>query len=41
MSLKKIAFFVEGYTEQYFLEKLLKEIFSERKISIEIQAGEG
>jgi len=41
MSLKKIAFFVEGYTEQCFLEKLLKEIFSERKISIEIQRMKG
>ena len=41
MSIKKIAFFVEGYTEQYFLEKLLFEIFSERKISIEIQKMKG
>lgn len=41
MSFKKIAFFVEGYTEQFFLEKLLLEIFSERKISIEIQKMKG
>ncbi|MFV0166618.1 DUF4276 family protein [Empedobacter falsenii] len=41
MGFKKIAFFVEGYTEQYFLEKLLLEIFSERQISIEIQKMKG
>lgn len=41
MGLIKIAFFVEGYTEQYFLEKLLLEIFSEKKITIEVQKMKG
>lgn len=41
MSLKKIAFFVEGYTEQYFLESLLLEIFSTKNIAIEINKMKG
>lgn len=41
MSLKKIAFFVEGYTEQYFLESLLLEIFAEKNIAIEISKIKG
>lgn len=41
MSIKKIAFFVEGYTEQYFLESLLLEIFSTKNIAIEINKMKG
>lgn len=40
--MKRIAFFVEGLTEQLFLQKLIKEVFSENKIAIEstkIQGG--
>lgn len=41
MDFIKIAFFVEGYTEQYFLEKLLSEIFSSKDIAIEIKSISG
>ena len=34
MSLKKIAIFVEGQTEQIFVSKLIKEIAGEKNISI-------
>lgn len=40
--MKRIAFFVEGLTEQLFLQKLIKEVFTENKIAIEsikIQGG--
>jgi hypothetical protein len=33
--MKKVAFFVEGISEQIFVEKLLVEIFGRHKISIE------
>lgn len=32
--MKKIAFFVEGETEYYFISKLLKEIAGEKKINV-------
>jgi hypothetical protein len=38
---KKLAIFVEGQTEQIFVEKLLKEIAGIINISIEIQSKEG
>jgi hypothetical protein len=41
MSYKKIAFFVEGYTEQQFIKKLLVEIFGQKKIAIEIKQIRG
>jgi hypothetical protein len=41
MSYKKIAFFVEGYTEQQFVKKLLVEIFGQKKIAIEIKQIKG
>jgi hypothetical protein len=41
MELKKIAFFVEGYTEQEFLKKLLIEVFGSKKISVEINEIKG
>ncbi|MEM9541385.1 MAG: TOPRIM nucleotidyl transferase/hydrolase domain-containing protein [Cyanobacteria bacterium P01_E01_bin.42] len=36
MELKKIAIFVEGQTEQIFVEKLLNEIAGYNNISIQI-----
>ncbi|MGM3304850.1 DUF4276 family protein [Anabaena sp. WFMT] len=39
--MKKLAIFVEGLTEQIFVEKLLKEIAGIINISIEIQSKEG
>lgn len=36
MKLKKIAFFVEGYTEQEFLKKLLIEVLGVKKIIIDV-----
>ena len=41
MSYKKIAFFVEGYTEQEFVKKLLLAIFDEKKIAIDIRKIKG
>jgi hypothetical protein len=41
MSLKKIAFFVEGYTEQIFVEKLLIAIFAEKDIAIDVNRMKG
>jgi hypothetical protein len=41
MKYKKIAFFVEGYTEQEFVRKLLTEIFGVRKLAIEITRIKG
>lgn len=41
MSYKKIAFFVEGYTEQEFVKKLLLAIFEEKKIAISIRKMKG
>lgn len=41
MALRKIAFFVEGYTEQQFIKKLLEELFDQRKIAIEIKSIRG
>lgn len=37
----KVAFFVEGYTEQEFIKKLLSEIFGNRNIQIEIKELKG
>jgi hypothetical protein len=40
--MKRIAFFVEGLTEQLFLQKLIQEVFTENQIAIEstkIQGG--
>jgi hypothetical protein len=37
---KKLAIFVEGQTEQIFVEKLLREIAGQMNISIEIQSQE-
>lgn len=34
MSMKRIAFFVEGQTEQIFINKLIREILGEDKVSI-------
>ena len=34
--MKKIAFFVEGQTEQVFINKLLEEIAGRKNISINI-----
>jgi len=39
--MKKYAFFVEGYTERLFLEKLLTEIFGSNKIKIETKKISG
>ncbi len=41
MKIKKTAFFVEGYTEQEFLKKLLIEVFGNKKIGIEIKEAKG
>lgn len=41
MSIRKIAFFVEGYTEQAFLKSLLIEIFGTKNIGIEISKAKG
>ncbi len=39
--MKKLAIFVEGKTEQIFVQKLLREIAGKFKISIEIQSRQG
>ncbi|MBO1056310.1 MAG: hypothetical protein HEQ27_07190 [Dolichospermum sp. JUN01] len=39
--MKKLAIFVEGKTEQIFVNKLLREIAGTINISIEIQSQEG
>ncbi|GHS90156.1 hypothetical protein AGMMS49957_15340 [Synergistales bacterium] len=39
--MKKIAIFVEGQTEQYFTSELVKQIFGEKKIAVEIQQFSG
>jgi hypothetical protein len=39
--MKKLAFFVEGYTEQKFVEKLLIEIFGAKKIAVQIGKIQG
>lgn len=39
--MKRIAFFVEGLTEQLFIEKLLNEIFDQKKIAIEVKKIKG
>ena len=39
--MKKIAFFVEGLTEQLFIEKLLSEVFDNKKIAIEVKKIRG
>lgn len=41
MGLSKIAFFVEGYTEQEFLKRLLEEIFGQKKVAIEVKSARG
>lgn len=41
MAFIKLAFFTEGFTEQYFLERLLTEIFSAKKIAIEVKSISG
>lgn len=41
MEIKKIAFFVEGYTEQEFLKNLLVEVFGNKQIGIEIKEAKG
>ncbi len=41
MAYRKLAFFVEGYTEQQFVKKLLIEIFGEKQISIKIDEIKG
>lgn len=37
MPVKKVAFFVEGYTEQEFLKKLLIEVFGVNNIDFEVK----
>lgn len=37
----KVAFFVEGYTEQEFLKRLLIEVFNTNEIGIEISEAKG
>lgn len=39
--MKKMAIFVEGQTEQIFVEKLLKEIAGEKNIEIEVEKFKG
>ncbi|MGV8830295.1 MAG: DUF4276 family protein [Breznakibacter sp.] len=41
MKLIKTAFFVEGYTEQEFLKRLLVEIFGNKEIGIQIEEIKG
>lgn len=41
MSYKRIAFFVEGYTEQEFVKKLLLAIFDVKKIAIGVSRIKG
>ncbi|MCH4824589.1 DUF4276 family protein [Gramella lutea] len=41
MDIKKVAFFVEGYTEQEFLKNLLVEIFGKKNIGVEIKNARG
>jgi hypothetical protein len=38
---KRLAFFVEGLTESFFVEKLLTEIFGQKQIAIEINKMQG
>jgi hypothetical protein len=40
LSLKKLAIFVEGYTESKFILKLLKEFFNQKSIAITINDNE-
>lgn len=37
MGVIKVAFFVEGYTEQVFVKKLLIEIFSQKQVAVEVK----
>lgn len=39
--MKKIAFYVEGQTEQFFINKLLIEIAGKKRIEIELQQFQG
>ncbi|WP_413175317.1 DUF4276 family protein [Anabaena azotica] len=39
--MKKLAIFVEGQTEQIFVEKLLREVAGKNQIAIEIKSQEG
>lgn len=39
--MKKIAFYVEGQTEQFFINKLLIEIAGQKNIQIELQQFQG
>jgi len=39
--MKKIAFFVEGQTEQFFMNKLLREIAGEKNITIDLRLLRG
>ena len=41
MSMKKIAFYVEGQTEMLFMEKLIIEIAGQKNIQIEFQQFQG
>lgn len=41
MNTKKYAFFVEGYTEQAFLKKILNYVFGEMNINIDIKEIKG
>lgn len=41
MDIIKVAFFVEGYTEQEFLKRLLIEVFGSKKICVEIKKIRG
>lgn len=41
MEYRKIAFFVEGYTEQQFVKKLLTEIFGKKSLGIEVKEVKG
>ncbi len=39
--MKKIAFYVEGLTEQFFINKLLIEIAGQKNIEIELRQFQG
>lgn len=39
--MKKITFFVEGQTEQLFINKLLIEIAGQKNISVELEQFQG
>lgn len=41
MSMKKMCIYVEGQTEQLFVEKLIEEIASKKEIAIEIRSLKG